>query len=56
MLKSSKGICLSVMVRSQLEDASDIWDPHCVGDIMELEKVNEEQSARCWMILADLVQ
>ena len=28
-----------MMVRSQLEDAFDIWDPHCVGDIMELEKV-----------------
>ena len=27
------------MVRPQLEYASDVWDPHQVGDIMELEKV-----------------
>ena len=27
------------MIRPQLEYASDVWDPHCVGDIMELEKV-----------------
>ena len=27
------------MVRPQLEYASDVWDPHLVGDIMELEKV-----------------
>ena len=27
------------MVRPQLEYASDVWDPHYVGDIMELEKV-----------------
>ena len=27
------------MVRPQLEYASDIWDPHQVGDIRELEKV-----------------
>ena len=26
-------------VRHQLEYASDVWDPHYVGDIMELEKV-----------------
>ena len=27
------------MVRPQLEYASDVWDPHYVADIMELEKV-----------------
>ena len=27
------------MIRLQLEYASDVWDPHYVGDIMELEKV-----------------
>ena len=27
------------MVRPQLEYTSDVWDPHHVGDIMELEKV-----------------
>ena len=45
------------MVRPQLEYASDVWDPHYIGDIMELEKVhNKEQSAGCWMNMADLVQ
>ena len=28
-----------MMIRPQMEYASDVWDPHCVGDIMELEKV-----------------
>ena len=27
------------MIKPQLEYASDVWDPHHVGDIMELEKV-----------------
>ena len=27
------------MVTPQLEYASDVWDPHYVGDIMKLEKV-----------------
>ena len=35
------------MVRPQLEYASDVWDPHYVGDIMELEKDNKEQAAGC---------
>ena len=26
-------------VRPQLEYASDVWDPHYIGDTMELEKV-----------------
>ena len=42
------------MVRPQLEYASDVWDPHLVGDIMELEKV--QQRAARWMIMADLVE
>ena len=36
-----------MMVRPQFEYASDMWDPHYVGDIMELEKYNEEQPAWC---------
>ena len=36
------------MVRPQLEYASDVWDPHYVGDIMELEKV--QQRAACWVL------
>ena len=36
-----------MMVKPQLEYASDMWDPHHVGDIMELEKYNEEQPAWC---------
>ena len=47
MLKSiSKGICLSNNGQTS-EYASDVWDPHYVGDT-ELEKVyNEEQPAGC---------
>ena len=41
------------MVRPQLEYASDVWDPHYVGDIMGLEKVR--QRAAYW-VLTDLVQ
>ena len=33
------------MVRPQLEYASDVWDPHQVGDIMKLEKV-QRRAAR----------
>ena len=44
------------MIRPQLEYASDVWDPHYVGDNMEQEKYNEEQPTGCWMIMADLVQ
>ena len=36
------------MVRPQLEYASDVWDPHQVGDIMELEKV-QRRAAR-WVL------
>ena len=36
------------MVRPQLEYASDVWDPHYVGDIMELEKV--QQRAAHWVL------
>ena len=36
------------MVRPQLEYASDVWDPHHVGDIMELEKV-QRRAAR-WVL------
>ena len=28
------------MIRPQLEYASDVWDLHHVGDIMEIEKVH----------------
>ena len=40
-----------MMVRPQLEYASDVWDPHYVGDIMELEKV-QRRAARwvLWLI------
>ena len=37
-----------MMVRPQLEYASDVWDPHCVGDIMELEKV--QQRVARWVL------
>ena len=36
------------MVRPQLEYASDVWDPHYVGDIMEVEKV--QQRAARWVL------
>ena len=36
------------MVKPQLEYASDVWGPHCVGDIMELEKV-QRRAAR-WVL------
>ena len=36
------------MVRPQLEYTSDVWDPHYVGDIMELEKV--QQRAARWVL------
>ena len=36
------------MVRPHLEYASDVWDPHYVGDIMELEKV-QRRAAR-WVL------
>ena len=36
------------MVRPQLEYASDVWDPHQVDDIMELEKV-QRRAAR-WVL------
>ena len=36
------------MVRPQLEYASDVWDPHYVGDIMELEKL--QQRAARWVL------
>ena len=36
------------MVRPQLEYASDVWDPHQVGDIMKLEKV-QRRAAR-WVL------
>ena len=45
MLKTSKGICLS---RPQLECASDVWDPHLVGDIIVLEKV--QQRGAQWVL------
>ena len=37
-----------MMVRPQLEYASDVWDPHHVGDVMELEKV--QQRAAHWVL------
>ena len=46
MLKSSKGIYLYLtMVKPQLEYASDVWDLHHVGDIMQLKKV-QRRAAR----------
>ena len=36
------------MVRPQLEYASDVWDPHQVGDIMKLEKA--QRRAACWVL------
>ena len=36
------------MIRSQLEYASDVWDHHHVGDIMELEKA--KRRAACWVL------
>ena len=36
------------MVRPQLEYAYDVWDPHQVGDIMDLEKV--QRRAACWVL------
>ena len=36
------------MVRTQLEYASDLWDPHLVGDIMELKKV--QRRAAHWVL------
>ena len=39
------------MVRPQLEYASDVWDPHYVADIKELEKVHEEQPVKwLWLV------
>ena len=37
------------MVRPQLEYASDVWDPHYVGDIMELEKVQWRAAGVEWL-------
>ena len=37
-----------MMVRPQLEYASDVLDPHHVEDIMELEKV--QQRTACWVL------
>ena len=34
------------MVRPHLECASDVWDPHYIGDIMELEKVQRRASSK----------
>ena len=34
------------MIQAPLEYASDVWDPHHVGDIMELEKV-QRRAALC---------
>ena len=36
------------MIRLQLEYVSDVWDPHHVGDIMELEKV--QRRAAHWVL------
>ena len=36
------------MVRPQLEYASDVWDPHQTGDIVELEKI-QRRAAR-WVV------
>ena len=36
------------MVRPQLEYASDVWDPHQTGDIVELEKI-QRRAAR-WVM------
>ena len=36
------------MVRPQLEYASDVWDPHHAGEIMDLEKV--QQRAARWVL------
>ena len=33
-----------MMIRFQLEYTSDVWDPHHVGDIMELEKAQMQSS------------
>ena len=35
------------MITPKLEYASDVWDPHYVGDIMELEKYDKEQPTGC---------
>ena len=35
------------VIRPHLEYASDVWDPHHVGDIIKLEKYNEDQPAGC---------
>ena len=35
-------------VRPQLEYASEVWDPHQIGDIVELEKV--QQRAAHWVM------
>ena len=32
-------LIINAEIRSQLEYASDVWDPHHVWDIMQLEKV-----------------
>ena len=40
------------MVRPQLEYASEVWDPHYVGD-MELEKVYMQWRAACWVLNDD---
>ena len=46
-----------MMIRHQLEYASDVWDPHHVGDIMELESTTKSSPLdACWMIMVDLVQ
>ena len=37
-----------IMVRPQLEYASDVWDPHQTGDIVELEKI--QRSAARWVM------
>jgi len=45
---TSRQLTYLTMVRSQLEYASDVWDPYQVEDITELDKV--QQRAACWVL------
>jgi len=46
--KQVKESAYLTMVRPQIEYASDVWDPHKIGDIVELEKV-QRRAAR-WVM------
>ena len=47
-LEQVKESAYLTMVRPQLEYASDVWDPHQTGDIVELEKI-QRRAAR-WVM------